>query len=218
MCDDYSIRNEIIETCRWLRREKYVFGTWGNVSVRLEDGNILITPSKIDYDEMTPEDLVILSPDGNVVSGFRLSTSERELHLGIMRKRPDVGAIIHSHSTYAMAAACRDKGIPAFSDEICQLIGGPIPLTSRYVTSSKHVELGEVATESATNANALLIRNHGPMCFGRTLKEAKVCVQILEKSCEIYLHLLMASGGVSRIPDEDISGGRDYFLNLYGKS
>ena len=218
MMDDYSIRTEIIETCKWMRREKLVYGTWGNVSVRLDDGNILITPSKIDYDEMKPEDLVVLSPEGAVVSGFRLSTSERELHLGIMRKRKDIGAIIHTHSTHALAAACRDRGIPAFSDEICQLIGGPIPLTSRYVTSSKHVELGQVATDSVTNANALLIRNHGPMCFGRTLAEARVCCQILEKSCEIYMHLLMASGGISRIPEEDIAGGRDYFLNSYGKS
>lgn len=218
MSDDYKMREEIIETCKWLRREKLVFGTWGNISVRLPDGNILITPSKIDYDEMQPEDLVVLAPDGAVVSGHRLSTSERELHLGIMRKRPDIGAIIHTHSTYAMAAACRDGDVPAFSDEICQLIGGPIPLTSRYVTSSKHQELGQVATDSATQANALLIRNHGPMCFGRTLAEARVCCQIVEKSCEIYLHLLATPNGPTLVPEEDVAGGHDYFMNSYGKS
>lgn len=212
-----KLRLEVIDTCRWLRQQGLVFGTWGNISVRLEDGNILLTPSKVDYDIMEPEDLVVLAPDGEVVSGHRLSTSERELHLSIMKKRRDINAIIHTHSTYAMAAAARGQEVPAFTDEICQLIGGPIPVTHRYVTSSKHKELGQVTAESVTEANAILIRNHGPMCFGRDLKEARVCCQILEKSCEIYLHLL-AAGGLCPIPQEDVAGGRDYFLNSYGKS
>ena len=59
---DLALREEIISTCRWLRQEGFVFSTWGNVSVRMPDGNILITPSRVDYDEMQPEDLVVLSP------------------------------------------------------------------------------------------------------------------------------------------------------------
>lgn len=212
-----KLRLEVIDTCRWLRKQGLVFGTWGNISVRLEDGNILLTPSKVDYDSMEPEDLVVLTPDGETISGYRLSTSERELHLGIMNKRRDVNAIIHTHSAYAMAAAARGQDVPAFTDEICQLIGGPIPVTHRYVTSSKHKELGKVTAESVTDANAILIRNHGPMCFGRDLREARVCCQIVEKSCKIYLHLL-AAGGLCLIPQEDVTGGRDYFLNSYGKS
>ncbi len=210
-------RTEIIEACRWMRQEGLVFSTWGNISLRLPDGNIMLTPSKVDYDDMKPEDLVILSPEGEQVDGFRLSTSERELHLGIMKKRQDISAIIHTHSPYGMAAACRNEGIPAFSEEICQLIGGPIPLTDHFVPSAQHKELGRVTTESVTGANAILIRNHGPMCFGRTLEEAKVCCQILEKSCKIYMHLL-AAGSHTVIADKDVADGRAYFLNAYGKS
>lgn len=217
MMNDLQLRMEIIETCRWLRQQGLVFGTWGNISVRLPDGNIMLTPSKVDYDDMLPEDLVVLNLNGETVSGHRLSTSERELHLNIMRKRSDVGAIIHTHSTYAMACAAYGKDVPPFSDEICQLMGGPIPVTHTYVTSSKHKELGQVTAESITDANAVLIRNHGPMCFGKTLKEARVCCQVVEKSCEIYMHLL-AAGGYSPIPEEDVIGGRDYFVNSYGRS
>jgi len=217
MRDTREARKEIIETCLWMREQGLVFGTWGNVSARLDDGNILITPSKVPYELMQPEDLVVLAPDGSTVSGTRLSTSERELHRGILNARKDVGAIIHTHSPYAMAAAARNEGVPVISEEMCQLIGGAIPLTKAFVPSQEHVKLGEMAVDSLTSSNALLIRNHGPFCFGRDLAEARVCCQIVEKSCQIYLQLL-ASGGINPIADEFVAAGRDYFLNGYGRS
>ena len=214
---DLELRTEIIETCRWLRKEGMVFATWGNVSVRMPDGNIMITPSKVDYDEMLPEDLVVLAPDGEVVSGERLSTSERNIHLGIMRKRQDVNAIIHAHSAYAMAACALDDGIPPYSEELCQMVGGKIPLSSRFVPSSRHEELGKVVTDSVTDANAILIRNHGPACFGSDLAKARVCCQVVEKAAKIYLHLL-AARQMTVIKDEFVKDGRDYFINGYGKT
>lgn len=217
MDQEYELRCQIIDACRWLREQGLVFGTWGNISVRMPDGNIMITPSKVDYYEMVPEDLVVLALDGTVVSGHRLSTSEREIHLGVMNKRPDVNAIIHMHSPYAMACAAGNEPIPPFSEEICQLIGGKIPLTHHFVPSAEHKELGRVTVESLTDANAILLRNHGPMCFGRTLEEAKVTCQVLEKSCKIFIHL-RAAGEYTVVPEKDVIGGRDYFVNSYGKT
>ncbi len=217
MKDTRELRQDIIDTCLWMRQEGLVYSTWGNISVRLDDGNILITPSKVAYEAMTPEDLVVLDLDGNTVSGTRLSTSEREIHRRVMKKRPDVGAIIHTHSPYAMMAAVRNEGVPALTEEMCQLLGGGIPLSSHFVPSHKHVELGEVVSDSVTSANAILIRNHGPMCFGRDLAEARVCCQIVEKSCKIYMNLL-ASGEMNIIEQQYVEAGRDYFLNGYGKS
>lgn len=215
--DSASIREEIIDTCLWLKKQGLVFGTWGNISVRLDDGNILITPSKVEYESMTAEDLVVISPDGKQVSGDRISTSERGIHRRVMQKRSDVGAIIHMHSPYAMAAAARDGGVPVISEEMCQLLGGAIPLSSHFVPSQNHEELGIVVADSITASNAVLIRNHGPVCFGRTLSEARVCCQVVEKSCQMYL-LLLSAGGMQTIPDKYAAAGRDYFLNSYGKS
>ncbi len=217
MKDCIELRQEVIDTCLWLKAQGLVFSTWGNISVRLEDGNILITPSKVDYDSMTPEDLVVLAPDGTQVSGTRLSTSEREIHRKVMNKRSDVGAIIHMHSPYAMMAAARNEGVPVISEEMCQLLGGAIPLSTEFVPSDMHVKLGEVVTNSVNETNAILIRNHGPVCFGKNLAEAKVCCQVVEKSCKMYIHLL-AAGGFQTISDENVARGRDYFLNSYGKS
>jgi len=217
MNDCVELRQQVINTCLWLKEQGLVFSTWGNISVRLDDGNILITPSKVDYDTMTPEDLVVLAPDGKQVSGHRLSTSEREIHRRVMNKRSDVGAIIHMHSPYAMMAAARNEGVPAISEEMCQLLGGAIPLSSEFVPSDMHVKLGEVVSATVNETNAVLIRNHGPMCFGENLAEARVCCQVVEKSCKMYIHLL-AAGGIQTISDENVARGRDYFLNSYGKS
>jgi len=214
--DCLETRQAVIDTCLWLVKEKYTFGTWGNVSVRLDDGNILITPTKVAYEAMTPEDLVVLAPDGAVVSGYRLATSERELHRGIMNARPDVGAIIHAHSPYAMAAAATGAGIPPVSEEMCQLIGGGIPITARFVPSEKHAELGEGATRSLGDKNALLIRNHGPISCGRTLEEAKVCCQVVEKSAQIYL--MIRNGSCVPVEEPWVTAGRNYFLYGYGKT
>ncbi|MBQ7726631.1 MAG: class II aldolase/adducin family protein, partial [Clostridia bacterium] len=87
MNDCKELRKEVIDTCLWLKSQGLLFSTWGNISVRLDDGNILITPSKVDYDIMMPEDLVVLSPEGKQISGTRLSTSEREIHRRVMNKR-----------------------------------------------------------------------------------------------------------------------------------
>lgn len=217
MKDCIELRQEVIDTCLWLKAQGLVFSTWGNISVRLDDGNILITPSKVDYDTMVPEDLVVLAPDGTQVSGTRLSTSEREIHRKVMNKRADVGAIIHMHSPYAMMAAARNEGVPVISEEMSQLLGGAIPMSSEFVPSDMHVKLGEVVTNSVNETNAILIRNHGPVCFGKTLAEARVCCQVVEKSCKMYIHLL-AAGGFQTISDENVARGRDYFLNSYGKS
>ncbi len=217
MKDCLKLRQEIINTCLWLKEKGLIIGTWGNISVRLDDGNILITPSKVAYETMKPEDLVVISIDGNKVSGELLPTSERAIHRMVMQKRPDVGAIIHMHSTYAMAAAARNEGVPVISEEMCQLLGGEIPLSSEFVPSDMHEKLGTVVADSVTVSNAILIRNHGPMCFGHDLEEAKVCCQVVEKSCKMYLHLL-AAGEMQMVSEENVIRGRDYFLNSYGKS
>lgn len=217
MRDCVETRQQILDTCLWLKERGYVFSTWGNISVRLDDGNILITPSKVAYETMTPDDLVVISPEGNRLSGTRISTSEWEIHRGVMNKRKDVNAIIHMHSTYAMAAAARNEGVPVISEEMCQLLGGAIPLSSEFVPSDMHEKLGKTVTDSVTDVNAILIRNHGPVCFGSTLEEAKVCCQVVEKTCKMYLHLLVA-GGLQTISAENVARGRDYFLHGYGKS
>lgn len=218
MQDGRDLRQEIIDTCLWLKDKGYLFGTWGNISVRVENGEMLITPSKIEYEKMRPEDFVVMAlDDGRILSGTNRPTSEREIHRRIMKDREDVHAIVHTHSAYAMAAAALNHGIPPISEEMCQLIGGGIPLSKEFVPSDQHVRLGEVAADSIGQANAVLIRNHGPVCCGRTLAEAVVCCQIVEKSAQMYLQLQNAPD-LQVIPQKWVDAGRNYYLYSYGKS
>jgi len=217
MNDFIKQRREVIDTCKWLAAKGFVFGTWGNVSVRLEDGNLLITPTKLDYNLMQPEDLIVMSPSGEIIAGHRLPTSEREIHRGIMNRRKNVGAIIHMHSPFAMAACALSSGIPPISEEMCQLIGGEIPITDAFVPSADHAGLGTMVTDCIRDKNAVLIRNHGPVCCGGDLAEACLCCEVVEKSAMIYLHL-QRYFRINVIAEEHVIAGRRYFTEAYGQS
>ena len=216
MNDSVQARTAVIDACLWLVREGLTFGTWGNISLRLDDDRMLITPSKVPYEEMKPEDLIVMGLNGDILSGSRLPTSERELHRGILASRPDIQAIIHTHSACAMGVSTLDGGIPPLSEEMCQLIGGAVPVTSRFVPSEQHKELGDEVVHTLGDKNALLIRNHGAICCGRSLDEAKVCCQVVEKSARIYL--AVKGSGYHPVEEPWVTAGRNYYLYAYGKT
>ncbi len=210
-------RNAIIEACLWLEKTGMVIGTWGNVSVRLDDRTIMVTPSRVDYQEMQPEDLVIVDMEGNKVAGEYKPTSEMHVHRLIYIKRPDINAVVHSHSVYASAMCATGQSIPPFLEEIAQMIGGEISITDRYVDAGQHLALGEIAAETMGEKNAVLLRNHAPICAGRNLKEALVCCQVTEKAARCYLAL---QGGmdINVIPEEKVRSERHRFLFNYSKN
>lgn len=207
-------RKGIIEACLWLEKTGMVIGTWGNVSVRLDDKTIMVTPSRVDYHEMRPQDLVIVDMEGNKVKGEYKPTSEMHVHRMIYVKRPDINAVVHSHSAYASAVCAAGQGIPPFLEEIAQMIGGGIPITDRYVDAGQHLALGEIAAETIGEKNAVLLRNHAPICAGRDLKEALTCCQVVEKAARCYLAL---KGGldINVMPAEKVASERNRFLYNY---
>ena len=128
--DSIALREQIINTCLDMRdKYGYFIGTWGNISVRVEEG-MLVTPTRVSYDELKPEDIVVVTLDGKVMHSKRLPTSEVELHRGLLLKRPDIGAFIHSHSPYASACACAHRSIPVVVDDMAEIIGGEVRCAS----------------------------------------------------------------------------------------
>lgn len=208
-------RKTIIETCLWLQQEKLVIGTWGNVSLRLDNRHILLTPSRVNYQELLPEDLVVADMDGNKVCGFRNATSEMDVHRLIYRARADVNAIIHCHPLWASAMCASGQGIPPILEEMTQLIGGAIPITSHYVRAGLHIPLAEETVHALGGKNAVLIANHAPVCCGRDMEEAKVCCQVTEKAAACYL-AIKGNFSVSTIPPEDAKAEHHRFLYDYG--
>ena len=207
-------RQEILNICRQMVEKGFFLGTWGNVSVRIGD-HIILTPSKIEYDAMCLEDFVVLNLDGTIACGERTPTSEKEVHRQIYLKREDVKAIIHAHTAKAMAvSALPVNAVPCMVEEMSQLLGGKIPLTRQYVCAENHFELGRMAGECIDDKNGVILRNHGPVACGRDLKEAALCVEVIEKACSIYLSA--NNRLIKEIPARFVESERYRFLNKYG--
>jgi L-ribulose-5-phosphate 4-epimerase len=215
MEDSLALREEVIRACRWLEQRSLVIGTWGNLSVRLGD-RILLTPSRVNYQVMTPEDLVIVDLEGHVVQGHRPPTSEKEVHRLLYLRRPDIGAIAHCHSECACAVSSSGVSIPPLIEEMSQLLGGGIPCTRTYVPAGRHLELGQAAAEAIGGGNALLLKNHGPVCCGRDLEEALLVCLVVEKAAKIFLSLGRRLP-LRPIPGEFVEQERSRFLYRYGK-
>jgi len=208
-------RKEIISACRELEACGFITGTWGNVSIRYGDG-FLLTPSRVAYSVMQPEDLVLVGVDGRKISGERPPSSEKEVHRQIYVKRPDIGAIVHCHSTYASAVSAAGADIPPFLEEISQLIGDGIRCTKEYVRAGEHEKLGEQAAAFIDQNLAVLLINHGPVCCGNDLAEAMLCCKVVEKAARIFL-ALEPGLGAGIIPADAVALEHDRYVNTYGK-
>lgn len=210
-----ALGQEILAACLWLEEKGFVVGTYGNVSVRVPEG-LLITPSRLDYHAMTPDDLVLLSLDGRVLAGARLPSSELEVHRQVYRVRSDVRAIVHTHSLHSAAAASLHTTIPPIIEEQSQVLGGEIRCTE-YVPAGQHQRLGLEAARTLGTDVAVLLANHGGVTCGRTLAEALFATQIVERVAQVYL-LTRASGGGIPIPSEFVMSERERYLRKYGSA
>jgi L-fuculose-phosphate aldolase len=208
-----TLKSSIIETCRRLEAIGYFIGTWGNVSVRVPEG-LIVTPTRVQYDLMTLDDLVTVSPEGTVVEGQRLPSSETDVHRLVLNARDDVGAVIHSHSPCATAVSCLRRPILPFVEDLAQIVGGAINCT-RYVSGGSHRQLAEEVVAKLGDVNAVLLANHGVLCCGRDLPEAFVTSQIVEKAA--FMMLAAASvGPVTIIPQKEVEAERHRYLYKYG--
>jgi len=212
-----SERKEIVDTCHLMCELGFFIGTWGNISIRVGD-HILLTPSKVDYDLMRPEDIVVIDLDGNRVCGEKNPTSEKEVHRLVYLAKNDVFGIIHTHTTNAMALSATGlKQVPCLVEETSQLIGGDIPLTSEYVPAAEHHRLGEVTAEAIGDKMAVIMRNHGAVACGKNLKEAVLTAKVIEKSCEIYIKGKSCGIYQSPIPQKYIDSEHYRYRFTYGK-
>lgn len=213
--DTAQLRREIIEAYVDLSRLGFCIGTWGNISVRVHEG-LLITPSRIDCEQMSIDDLVLVSWEGQRLKGHAVPSSEMQLHRLMLLNRPDMGAVVHTHSPYASGIACARKSIPAIIEDMAQIIGGEVKC-AEYSPGGRHADLANAAVEAmGKDSAAVLLANHGPVVAGRDLAEAVVAAQVLEKAARVYLYATSA-GGCTSIPAEFVSEERDRYLYKYGR-
>lgn len=214
--DTPELRKSVLDTCFLMRdRLSYFIGTWGNMSVRVEEG-LLVTPSRVNYEEMTLQDLVVVSWEGKKLKGERVPTSETELHRQVLLERPDLSVLIHHHAPWSSVMACAHHALPVLSDDMAEVIGGKVNC-ARHASAGRHKELAEAArTAIGPDACAVLMGNHGVICGGRTIEEAVNCCCIVEKAAQIYIHS-KPLGGVVEIPEELWREERHRYLHKYGR-
>ena len=209
-----DIKCAIIDVCRKMVSEGYFIGTWGNVSAR-EGDHIILTPSRIEYDKMRPEDLVVIDLQGNILEGNRVPTSEKEVHRQIYLRRKDIRGIVHSHTEKAMSVSSMSiPSVPCVVEEMSQLLGGEIPITDRYIPAEQHLELGLAAADAIRDKKAVILRNHGGVACGKHLAEAVLATYVMEKACGIYLNI--RDQAISIIPEQYVMSEHDRYLHRYG--
>ncbi len=147
-----------------------VSGTAGNVSGRMPDGNVVMTPSSVAYETMTVDDLVVVDLDGDVVDGERGPTSEKALHLACYREHDEVGGVLHCHATYASMFALVRQPIPAVIEEFVVYVGGDVPIAAYKPTGSD--ELADEIVTHLGDRSAALMANHGILCIGKDPADA----------------------------------------------
>jgi len=186
-------------------------GTCGNISCLMpNEQKILVTPSNIPYGKIKPEDILLVDFEGKVIKGSHKPSVETPFHLTIYKNRDDVGAVVHTHSTYALSVSAVAKVVPVFLDEIFSHIGGSLDVSPYAVPGSD--ELAENMIRSLGDKNAVLLSNHGAVCCGKNLEGAFEIAEIVEKICKMYV-LASALGEVKSLPKEGVKYQRQLFEN-----
>jgi L-fuculose-phosphate aldolase len=185
-----ALRDAVLLTARVMSQRGLSPGRTGNVSARLGDG-MLITPSGIAYNEMDTDDIVAVSADGTVPANSRKASSEWRFHLAAYQQRPDMQAIVHTHSMHATVLACAHKSIPAFHYMVAAAGGREIPLVP-YATFGTE-ELSRHVASGVSAHNACLMANHGQIAMGATLAAALELAADVEVLAEQYWKLLAIS-------------------------
>ena len=188
-------REAVCRVGKLLYDRGYVAANDGNISVKVAENRLLITPSGVSKGRMTPEMLLVTDMDGTVIEGDRHSSSEGKMHLEVYRGRPDVNAVVHAHPPVSTAFAVCRRGLeaPYLSELVVGL--GQVPCTPSFAMLSTE-EVPESVRPYLAEHNALLLANHGALAWGGDLWEAFDRLETVEHTAKIVLNAQLLGGGV----------------------
>lgn len=190
--------------------------TSGNVSGRDPDsGLIVVKPSGIDFDVLTPDDMCVVDVDGKLVEGRLKPSVDTATHVYVYRHMPNVGGVIHTHSNYATAFAAIGKPIPCYLTAIADEFGGAIPV-SDYAKIGED-EIGREIVAKIGTCPAILMKNHGVFTVGRTAADAFKAAVMVEDIAKT-VHLALCIGQPLEIPAEEVARAHQRYVEKYGQS
>lgn len=205
-----ELKKQVFDANLELVRQNLVIYTWGNVSgIDREKGLFVIKPSGVDYDTMTADDMVVCDLSGNVVEGHYRPSSDTPTHVVLYNEFPEIGGIVHTHSTWAVAFAQAGMDIPAFGTTHADYFYKDIPcargLTKEEVEGEYEKNTGLVIAERLKGEDvmatpAILVRNHGPFAWGRDADNAVYNATVMEHVAEMAYKTMSLNPSAQRVP------------------
>lgn len=191
-----------------------VSGTWGNISVRVDERTMVITPSGRKYEEVQPDDMVVVYLNDLSYEGPIKPSSEFKLHAEIYKTRKKVNAIIHTHQMNASTVAAARRDVPPILDDMAQLLGPSVRVAEYALPNTKKIVKATV--KALKGRNAALMANHGAVVVGRDMEEAFWGCQVLEKACKAFIEAEFL-GGAKAINTVEAHIMHQYYMAKYSK-
>jgi L-ribulose-5-phosphate 4-epimerase len=212
-----ALRQEVCSLHEQLTRYQLVVWTAGNVSARVPGHDLLvIKPSGVSYDDLTPENMVVCDLDGRVVEGEHAPSSDTEAQAYVYREMPEVGGVVHTHSTYATAWAARAEPVPCVITMAADEFGGEIPVGPFAIIGDDSIGRGIVETLRESRSAAVLMQNHGVFSIGRTPRAA-VKAAVMCEDVARTVHIARQLGEPVAIAQHHVDALFDRYQNVYGQ-
>jgi L-ribulose-5-phosphate 4-epimerase len=214
-------RDQIAALHSELTHYELVIWTGGNISGRVPGADLfVIKPSGVSYDELSPENQILCDLDGNVIPSTpgsdRSPSSDTAAHAYVYRNMPEVGGVVHTHSTYATAWAARGEEIPCVITAMADEFGGPIPVGPFAIIGDDTIGRGIVKTLTGHRSRAVLMQNHGVFTIGKDAKDAVKAAVMVEDVAKT-VHIAKQLGEVIPIPQDAIDSLFNRYQNVYGQ-
>jgi len=212
-----GLRGSLAELLVELVRNGLVVWTGGNVSARVPGHDLmLIKPSGVGYDDLTPESMVLCDLDGAVVEGDLAPSSDTASHAYVYRHMPDVGGVVHTHSTYAVAWAARGEPVPCVLTAMADEFGGAIPVAPFALIGTDAIGKVVVDALQGSPSSAVLVANHGPFTIGADARAAVKAAVMCEDVCR-SVHIARQLGEPLPIPADAVRLLHERYQNDYGQ-
>lgn len=213
-----AVRADVAKLHEMLVRYNLVIWTGGNISGRVPGADLfVIKPSGVEYDDLTPENMILCDLDGTVIEGEHSPSSDTAAHAYIYRTMPEVNGVVHTHSTYATAWAARGEAIPCVITGQADEFGGDIPVGPFAIIGDDSIGRGVVATLTGHRSRAVLMQNHGVFTIGSSPRDA-VKAAVMAEDVARTVHIAKQLGELIPIPQAAIDALFDRYQNVYGQA
>ncbi|WP_043476679.1 L-ribulose-5-phosphate 4-epimerase [Kitasatospora sp. MBT66] len=212
-----AVRRQVSDLHQELVRYNLVVWTAGNVSARVPGEDLMvIKPSGVSYEQLTPRNMIVCDLDGNVVEGDHSPSSDTAAHAHVYRHMPEVGGVVHTHSTYASAWAARGEAVPCVLTAMADEFGAEIPVGPFALIGDDSIGRGIVDTLKGHRSPAVLMKSHGVFTIGKDARAA-VKAAVMCEDVARTVHIARQLGEPLPIPQSDIDSLNFRYQNVYGQ-